>query len=195
LSVDLTSTKTIDSVVFSGSCTSSAAVTVHVLNLAGLGDFVLNNLPVVEGTQNLDFSLFQGLSWDALFNVEGSFPDGLYAVVDVEISADACGLPIQESISGIVNIADASLRMTTSASGSAPGIFSLARSRASVSLTGGGNVELGSLSTSMDFGNGIELDLTEVIGSVLGANDFMEQIAAALVAVLNGAFSGLTFDF
>lgn len=185
----------VESVIFDEECTSSATVTFTVHELSGLGGFVLDNMPVVDGSQSLNLNFFRGTTWEADFSVEGSFPKGLEAVVDVEIIADACGVAVQESVSGVINAVDAGAALVVSTSGSAPGIFSLNSASAKVDVSGNAEVELGALSTAMEFGNGIDVDLAEIIASVLETPEFVEQIAGAIVDILRRALNGITISF
>jgi len=194
LRIDATLTQALDSVVFSADCTSSASVTFTVGELDGLGGFVMDNMPVVDGSQETSFSFFNGITWAADFLVEGSFPEGLELPVDATITADACGTPIEQSIAGLVDAVGAGLRLTTSAEGSGPSITTLSSSSASASVSADA-FDLGQLSTDMEFGNGIELDLAQIIGEVLNAPAFVDQIATLIAEFLDNALGGLTLNF
>jgi hypothetical protein len=195
LSIGATFTQELDSVVFSADCTASALLTLTVRDLSGLGGFVLDNLPVVGGSQQTSFSLLNGITWAASFLAEGSFPEGLELPVDATITADACGTAIEQSVSGVVDAVNAGVRATVNASGRTPGLFTLASSSAGVSVSGDASFDIGQLSTNLDFGNGIELDLAQILEDVLSAPAFVNQIATAITGFLANALNGLTLNF
>ncbi|CAB9517582.1 expressed unknown protein [Seminavis robusta] len=188
LSLSLSVSQEIDSVVFSESCTAAATVTYKVGDLTGLGNFVIDNMAVVEGSADIDVSLFRGTTWDATFNVEGGLPEGLEAIVDAEITADACGVPYQQSVSGLLDALDARVNFSVGTSGSIPGFFG----SPSVSSTTFADVDvtLGSIETSIDFGNGVEVDLASsgLEGAIIDA--IIDAIVGPFADILNGALGG-----
>ncbi|CAB9525403.1 expressed unknown protein [Seminavis robusta] len=187
LSLSLSGSQDINTVVFSESCTAAATVTYNIGDLTGLGNFVIENMAIVDGSANIDVSFFRGTTWDATFNVEGHLPEGLEAIVDAEITADACGVPFQQSASGLLDAVDARVNFSVGTSGSIPGFFG------SPSVSGATfadvDVTLGGIETSIDF-DGVEVDLTTsgsegaIIDAIIGA------IVGPFADILNGALGG-----
>ncbi|CAB9516878.1 expressed unknown protein [Seminavis robusta] len=187
LGLSLTVSQDVDLVVFSDSCTSSATVTYNIGDLTGLGNFVVDNLAIVDGSADIDVSLFWGTSWEATFNVEGGLPEGLEAIVDAEITADACGVPFQQSVSGLLDAVDARVNFSVGTSGSIPGFFGSPSVESATFADV--DVTLGGIETSIDF-DGVEVDLTTsgLEGAIIDA--IIDTIVGPFADILNGALGG-----
>jgi hypothetical protein len=106
LHLKLSITKEVD-VAFSENCMVSATMIYTIDEMTGLGDFVIDNMAVVTGSGSIQVSLLRGTNWEANFDVHGSLPSGLEVLVNLEIIADACGIPFSLSVSGVLNAANA----------------------------------------------------------------------------------------
>ena len=183
-------TQEFDVVSFGNGCESSATVTAELGSLTGLGNFDLQSLDLVDGSQTFDFSFRNGASFSGTFIARAAFPDGLEAIGDAQIAADACGETIQQSASGFVDAVAPALVIEFNITGSTPGFFSFsspsieAMSAARVDLKVGDAVE-----TNIGFGNDIDFDPTSIFTTLLDSaiTDALEPL---ILAVLNSSLSG-----
>ena len=192
--VGLTFTQELDSVVLSETCTGSATVTYTLGDLTGFGTYVMDSMTAVQGTQNLDVSIFGGASFESAFNVEGSLPGGLENLIRAEITADACGTPLQQSVEGVLStIGEPSLNFRVGLSGSTPGLLSFGSSSIDAMAFTDANVVAGPVEANIAFGDGIEVDLASVFETLFN-NAIVDTIIPLITDILQTFLGGgITF--
>jgi hypothetical protein len=192
LTLGLTVTKALDLVKFSDTCTTSATLNIKVLDLSGFGtcDLYDGSFVAVDDSENIQCSSgllgLGGCDWRVDMEAEVGFLSGLESLVEVEIVADACGTPIQKTVSGAVVALDALLKLALETSGSTGSLLTLEGSDAKAAVKGDIDLGLGEIKTNIpiDLDLGLEdFGLLDILDEVLcGCAD---QLVHVIVQTLN----------
>jgi hypothetical protein len=178
-------------------CTSTASVDYRLGLLRGLNGFQIDSLELVPGSDRLDMSFLglNGLSWSGIWNVRGSFDNDIEVDSEAVLSSDACGVPIAETSSGTVRVANPGLDFLLSMDGSSPSIFNLVSAVAQSINIQDAKFDFETILPVIDglFGNNLELDLATIFEGLF-SNAFLNQLLPLLVELLQNALrNGLPF--
>ncbi|CAB9517405.1 expressed unknown protein [Seminavis robusta] len=174
-------------------CTADGTVQYNLGSLTGLGSFQIESLELVPGTESLELSFMglSGASWSGTWNIKGVFGEAIGAVSEVVLSADACGLPLQETAKGMTSVANPGIDIRVSMNGSSPNLWSLASSFIESISVDSANLFFDSIVANIDglFGNGLELDLSTIFDGLL-SDVLLNQLLPLLVNLLQSVLSG-----
>ncbi|CAB9519528.1 unknown protein [Seminavis robusta] len=108
----------IPSVAFDENCTDAGTVIYRFGSLTGLGTFELSNMIIVSDDSVISSVPFSGFDWEGTFLADGVLPNGLEVFIEVELSGDACGEGVHQTISGfLVSFSPTRLSIDLQASG------------------------------------------------------------------------------
>lgn len=174
-------------------CTTTASITYLLQRISGLDSFRIDAIELVPGSDNLDISFFgmNGVSWEGVWDIVGSFTRDIGIDALATLSADACGVALVETSSGVISAESPELSIRMVMDGSSPSLFNLRRSIAnSVSLEDA-KMTFDSIIPNIEgtFGNGLDLNL-DIIFDGLFTDTLLDQLLPLILELLQNAFAG-----
>lgn len=174
-------------------CTTSASMDYKLGMLRGLDGFQIDSMELVPGSDSLDLSFFglNGASWSGIWNIRGTFENEVDVDSEAILTADACGVPMQESSSGTVRVMNPGLDLRIAMDGSSDSIFGLVSAIAESITVEDGRFSFDTILPVIDglFGNGLELDLGTILEGLL-TDALLNQLLPILLELLQSVFQG-----
>lgn len=174
-------------------CTATGLVDYHLGTLSGLDEFQIDSIDLVPGTDSLDISFLglRGASWSGVWNVRGRFGGNVEIGSDATLSADACGVPLQETSSGKISATNPGLDIRIAVDGESPNIFSLASSLAESITVEDARFNFDTIVADVLglFGNDLQLDLTTIFDGLF-TDTLLNQILPLLLELLQNVLQG-----
>ncbi|CAB9512177.1 expressed unknown protein [Seminavis robusta] len=175
-------------------CQSSASITYGLGYISGLSSIQVNSLELVPGTENINIGmqniLTPSATWSGTWLVNATL-DSLTAETSVTLSAQACGIPLEQKVTGTTTLQTPSLQASLTMGGDTDNLI-LLTSTSEITTAQAETIDL-------EFGAvdaGIELGGTLIPDFALGnsfdsflLNQLVNELEPRIVDLLNQALT------
>ena len=191
-------TQMLANVEFGPNCTAEASLSYFLDRLNGMESFQIDSVELIPGSSDVDVSFFglNGASWDGVWNIVGSFADGIGIDAEAQLMSDACGEVLNETLNGVISAENPLLEFSVAMNGSSPSIFSSTGSLANSINVDDVRITFDSIVSEIDgfFGTNhtgvdTQFDLSTVFDGLF-AEVLFDQVAPIVTDLLTNAFDG-----
>ena len=173
-------------------CTAAASLTYLLERITGLESFQIDSVELIPGTEELDISFLgmNGASWEGVWDIVGSFSRDIGINAEATLAADACGVALSETSSGLISAENPQLSIRMAMKGSSPSLFNLRSSLLDSVTIEDAKITFDSIIPNIDgvFGNGLELDLDTMFDGLF-TETLLDQLLPLILELLRNAFA------